>query len=66
MTSAFVEAYDDLPPAVLVCPPLMRHYLIYTCRTFIFTTATPRYNIFNIECVLDYMESEKGRQVSQS
>ncbi|KAF9018129.1 PLP-dependent transferase [Hymenopellis radicata] len=49
--------------AVVICPSNIRHYLIYACRAFIFTTAAPRYNVLNVECVLDYMNSLEGRKL---
>jgi 8-amino-7-oxononanoate synthase len=53
-------------PAVLLCTPLVRTYLINGCRPFIYSTALSRICIIAAEASLDIVRSPIGDQVRLS
>lgn len=52
--------------AVLICPPIVREYLINYARPLIYSTVMPRLNVLAIGAAIDEFESDRRAQVRLS
>ena len=55
----------ELTPAVLLCSPTIRSFLINFARPLIFSTALPHSTLLALESVWDVIESEEGEHRRQ-
>lgn len=53
-------------PAVVLCNPLLRHYLINYARPLIYSTVMPHVNVLLISCALDMLLNGESDQVRLS